>query len=192
MPENERAICHRLKKARAVLKMTRSEVASRIGVTQEALAAWEAGRAPLRHAVAVRFCSEFCVDLTWLATGAGSHAATCDNPGIAYHLPPRLRFSAAWEQHYRQAVIAAGKQKPALNPRAVEKSRQLLRAQTEYWLETVPNENFKDFVDFMVHSAAHFIRKTTDPSKTSWALIDEIETVKVHFPPDPPHPSQNK
>jgi DNA-binding XRE family transcriptional regulator len=69
LPEQERAICARLREVRQYLRLTQTEFAAQIGLTRESLASYEDARAPLRFHVGLTVCRQFLVSEKWLAHG---------------------------------------------------------------------------------------------------------------------------
>lgn len=72
---------HRIKSLRKQLGLNQSEFAARIGVSQTAVAAWEAGTRNPMDAIIQSICREFGVSERWLRSGEGEM------------FPPRDRLS---------------------------------------------------------------------------------------------------
>lgn len=72
---------HRIKSLRKQLGLNQSEFAARIGVSQTAVAAWEAGTRNPMDAIIQSICREFGVSELWLRSGEGEM------------FPPRDRLS---------------------------------------------------------------------------------------------------
>ena len=72
---------HRIKSLRKQLCLNQSEFAARIGVSQTAVAAWEAGTRNPMDAIIQSICREFGVSERWLRSGEGEM------------FPPRDRLS---------------------------------------------------------------------------------------------------
>jgi len=78
------AIGERIKQARKSLSMNQSDLARRLGVSQPAVANWEAGVHDPRPLMLVKIAEALDVPLAWLAEGQRSGVETDKQPAAAY------------------------------------------------------------------------------------------------------------
>lgn len=86
LPENEAAICERLRQVRLGHRMKLTEVAALVGISRERWSSYEYGRAPVPYAVANAVCWQFGYSQRWLATG---------KPPKLHYVPIQAEIEAA-------------------------------------------------------------------------------------------------
>lgn len=70
IPDDEAAICERMRSRRVDLGIPQKELAKRMGVPLDTLRSYEYARAPIRYGFTDRFCSELDVNQRWLFLGS--------------------------------------------------------------------------------------------------------------------------
>jgi transcriptional regulator with XRE-family HTH domain len=83
-------VARRLREARNRLNLSQANAARQLGISREALASYEDGRAPVRFDFALRFCWQFVFSEEWLALGEKEILAEWEktDPGPQKHVWP--------------------------------------------------------------------------------------------------------
>lgn len=105
LPQREIEICARLRTVRLKKKWSQPVIARELGVTRDMWASHEYARAPVRFAIAYKFCAVFNRSLRWLARGLDPE--TPFNPisaSLLANLSDRALFSEAYDLHLAALV----------------------------------------------------------------------------------------
>jgi DNA-binding transcriptional regulator YiaG len=99
LTQRELEICRRLREFRELTSVSRSRFALWLGITNDRLASYETGRAPVRYEVFRLFTHHFNLNPWWLATGKGPsrQAAPFDDPDHAGPINQRALFSQVFD-----------------------------------------------------------------------------------------------
>lgn len=101
LTKRELEICARLRVFREATKIARSRFALAIGITNDRLASYEFGRAPLRYEVFRAINKQFYLNPLWLAGEDTSANAgkSFDDSAVLPLIKPRALFSQVYDNH---------------------------------------------------------------------------------------------
>lgn len=106
LPDQEVAICKRLKELRIKNSLNQSEIARDVlGIPPERYRSYEYYRAPIKYELADRICKEFGINQAWLAIGNKPLTPYIQIPDeIVSSIKPNALFSEVFKNQLRATI----------------------------------------------------------------------------------------
>src|SRR5664280_1887587 len=130
VPERERLIGERLRRAREKLIVSQTGFAIAAGIGRERLASYEYGIVPLPWLIGDKICDEFDINARWLVEGLEPIDSYFRPPDVErLELTPRTLFSEVYDKHFRpyyMATLSRASMSKVLHPKVEFEAQERL------------------------------------------------------------------